>query len=244
MTLVFDRLTREPAYQKISKAIEDKILSRALAPGDALPSETALAEQFGVNRATVREGLRQLEMAGLVERRPGSKKFAVATPRAADVAAGVSRALKLNEVTFAEVWEAMMVVEPACARLAATRASESDVASLREIVDGLHTDDADLDGAVEQVVRFFQRLAELAGNRALKMTEAPLATLLRPSLRLVLGRVLQARTRIKDAQLKILDACAAHDAEAAERWMTKHIVDFRRGYEIAGIALDKVIPLG
>jgi len=244
MSLDFEPIERAPAYEKIAKAIEARILSRGLAPGDALPAETALAAQFGVNRATVREGLRQLERDGLIERRPGTKRFVVARPRARDIAAGVSRALRLNEVTFADAWEAMMVVEPACARLAAERMEPDEIDALAGIADRLHTDDQDLDAAVEQVVGFFQALAGFTRNPALVMTEAPLSMLLRPSLRLVVGRVLQARARIKEAQGRMLDACREGDGEAAARWMTRHIVDFKRGYEIAGIALDRVIPLG
>ena len=63
---LFDPVDREPAYTRVSSAIEAKILSRALRGGDVLPAETELAQQFRVHRSTVREALRQLESAGLV----------------------------------------------------------------------------------------------------------------------------------------------------------------------------------
>ncbi|TLY89578.1 MAG: winged helix-turn-helix transcriptional regulator, partial [Gammaproteobacteria bacterium] len=51
----------EPAYRKVAAAIGARVLSRALREGERLPSETELARQFGVNRSTVREALRELE---------------------------------------------------------------------------------------------------------------------------------------------------------------------------------------
>jgi len=48
----------------------------------------------------------------------------------------------------------------------------------------------------------------------------------------------QGRSRIVVAQRCIVEALRKGDAAAAESWMTRHVQDFRRGYEIAGIALD------
>lgn len=241
MTVRFEKIEREPAYRQVSKAIEKKILSRSLRPGDNLPSEAELAQQFGLNRSTIREGLRQLEMGRLINRRQGSKKFFVNCPGPNDVAADVSRVMHLNEVTFAEVWQAMMILEPECARLVAQKADKNDLAKLGEVIDGLATQGDDFAEAVDQAVEFFRLLAELTGNRVLVLTQAPLCHLLRPSLVLMVGKVPQARQRIKHAQEKILEACAARRLEEAQDWMRKHIVDFKRGYMLAGIELDQII---
>src|SRR5215216_4363944 len=83
---LFEPVDREPAYTRVSSAIESKILSRALRDGDVLPAETDLAQQFRVHRSTVREALRQLENAGLVARPPGAKRMIVSRPEASKVA--------------------------------------------------------------------------------------------------------------------------------------------------------------
>src|SRR6185295_13219491 len=108
---LFDPVEREPAYLRVSSAIESKILSRTLRGGDVLPAETDLAQQFRVHRSTVREALRQLESAGLVTRPPGAKRMIVSRPHAAKVSSGMRHALVLHDVTFVDVWEAMMVIE-------------------------------------------------------------------------------------------------------------------------------------
>src|SRR4051812_41518737 len=85
---LFDPVAREPAYTRVSAAIEAKILGRILKDGDVLPPELDLAQQFRVHRSTVREALRQLESAGLVTRPQGAKRLIVSRPHADKVASG------------------------------------------------------------------------------------------------------------------------------------------------------------
>ncbi len=65
----------------------------------------------------------------------------------------------------------------------------------------------------------------------------PLLRLLRPSLAVIIDRVPQARMRIEAAQRAIVDAVRARDSKRAAEWMARHVRDFRRGYEVAGIDL-------
>ena len=62
-----------PNYRRVTLAIEEQILGGRMKLGDPLPTEQDLAEQLGVNRSTLREGLRALENAGLVKRAGGKK---------------------------------------------------------------------------------------------------------------------------------------------------------------------------
>jgi DNA-binding GntR family transcriptional regulator len=58
----------------------------------------------------------------------------------------------------------------------------------------------------------------------------------------MIDRVPQARSRIHSAQRRLLASIEARDADAASTWMTKHVRDFRRGFEVAGIDLDTPVP--
>jgi GntR family transcriptional regulator len=63
---------RQPArYRTIAASIAERIKAEELPPGSVLPSETELAESFGVTRMTVRQALAGLAGAGLIERRHG-----------------------------------------------------------------------------------------------------------------------------------------------------------------------------
>jgi DNA-binding FadR family transcriptional regulator len=236
-TTLFEPLARQSASHRISSVIEQKILRRSLRPGDPLPTETELAEQFAVNRSTVREALRRLESSGLVGREGGAKRLKVTRPDQAETASRVGRALALDDVTFIELWEAMLALAPRVAALTAERGKPADVAALEAIVMGVETARS-ADGAVGQVVEFFGKLAELSGNRVLQLAMQPVTRLLSPSLRRMIDRVPQGRTRILVAQRCIVEAIRERKPTEAESWMTRHVQDFRRGYELAGIALD------
>jgi DNA-binding FadR family transcriptional regulator len=63
--------------------------------------------------------------------------------------------------------------------------------------------------------------------------------MLEPSLTTLLRKVPQAKERVATAQKRIAAAIRAQDPAQAEDWMSKHIRDFRRGFEIAGIGLER-----
>lgn len=69
----------EPLYQQLANTLRRWIADGTYRPGDRLPSEAALCEQFGVSRITVRAALDQLVAAGLLWRRRGKGTF-VTTP--------------------------------------------------------------------------------------------------------------------------------------------------------------------
>lgn len=64
-----------PQYRSMVAELHAMIKSGELGPGDALPSESALAEQYGVARGTARHALAELEGAGLVESVHGKGRF-------------------------------------------------------------------------------------------------------------------------------------------------------------------------
>jgi len=240
---LFDPVERSPAYTKVSSAIEHKILSRALRDGDVLPAETDLAQQFRVHRSTVREALRQLESSGLVMRPPGAKRMIVSRPEVAKVALGMRHALVLHDVSFVDVWEAMMVIEPEVAALAAGRRTQADLATLAQISETFRASpDGDPD-AVNIVASFFEAIGAASRNQVLVLAKQSLTQVLQPSLAKMIDSVPQARARISDAQKRIVVAIRDKNADEARKWMSKHVRDFRRGYEVAGISPDTPISV-
>jgi GntR family transcriptional repressor for pyruvate dehydrogenase complex len=184
--------------------------------------------------------LRRLESAGLITRPPGAKRMVVSRPHVEKVALGMRQVMLMHDVTFVEVWEAMMVIEPQVASLAAERRSVAQLVEVEELGRRFTETPSDED-AVQVVARFFEALGDCAGNRVLMMAKRPLAQVLAPSLARMMGRVPQARRRIVEAQRRIIAALHARDGEEAQRWMTKHVRDFKRGYELAKISADERI---
>ena len=192
-----------------------------------------LARQFGVHRGTVREALRELETNGVLKRARGSKLMMVTRPARVDVAAGVSRALALHDVTYHDVWEALTALEPPIAAAAARqrKAQATSHASTRIVGEPIPT-------TVEQTADFFRAVGEATHNGVFMLAHEPLvaaagAVARRDDRQGSAGRAPASPT----AQKRIVAAIRARDSVQADEWMAKHIRDFRRGFEIAHIGL-------
>jgi len=236
--VMFEQIQIEPAYRKVAAAIGERIVSRSLREGDRLPPEAELARQFGVNRSTIREALRELESRGLVQRRPGSKLMSVSRPQHNAVAEGVSRALVMHDVTFLEVWTALTIIEPPIAEEAARARTADDLACVMDTHERFIALNADTGRAVQYAAEFFRAVGRATHNQVLGLAQEPLLQLLVPSLRVMIDKVPQARLRIASAQKRIVQALELRDVDNARNWMAKHIRDFRKGYEIAEIDLE------
>ena len=244
MSVEFDQIQMEPAYRKVAAAIGSRILDRSLREGDRLPPEIELARQFGVNRSTVREALRELESHGLVMRRPGSKLMSVTRPQHIAIAGAVTRGLVMHDVTFMEVWEALTLLEPPIAESAARARNADDVTLVAAAAEQFASDNAEAQTAAHRSAEFFRSVGRATHNQVLMLAQEPLLQLLEPSLRIMIDEVPQARSRIFTAQRRISEALSARDTDGARTWMAKHIRDFRKGFEIAGIDLQQRITTG
>jgi GntR family transcriptional repressor for pyruvate dehydrogenase complex len=244
MSIEFDQIQIEPAYRKVAAAIGGRILNRSLREGDRLPPEMELARQFGVNRSTVREALRELESNGLVTRRPGSKLMSVSRPQHLAIAEAVTRGLVLHDVTFMEVWEALTLLEPPIAEVAARARTADDLSQVAAAAAQFAADNVLTVTAVHRVAEFFRAVGRATHNQVLMLAQEPLLQLLEPSLGVMIDKVPQARSRIMTAQRKISEALREHDTDGARTWMARHIRDFRKGFEIAGIDLEHRITGG
>ena len=237
MSVEFAKLLIEPAYRKVAAAIGARILSRSLREGERLPSETELARQFGVNRSTVREALRELESRGLLQRRAGSKLMSVSRPHQESVAEGVSQALLLHDVTVRHLWEALTILEPPLCAVAARAHASADLECIAAAAAAFAAQQDDTEQAVHHSAEVFRCIGRATHNPVLELAQEPLLRLLEPSLCVMIDEVQQARARIATAHRRLLEALAARNEEGAHGWMARHIRDFRKGYEIAGIDL-------
>jgi GntR family transcriptional regulator, transcriptional repressor for pyruvate dehydrogenase complex len=244
------RIERAPAYRLVYEVIEREILQGRLRVGDPLPPELQLAEQLGVNRSTVREGIRLLEQSGLVERN-GGKRPRISTPHYLDLASSASRALILHSVTFRELWEASMVLEPAIAERAARQIDDGGLADLSanlarmeravtEIESGITPNVSQF---VEMDRAFHEILATAAGNRVLVLAHEPVTSLFIPAGQIILPR-LRTYRRVLDAHRYIFECLRSRDHAGARSWMHKHMDDFRRAYELTQMSLDAPLDFG
>ncbi|GGC86737.1 FadR/GntR family transcriptional regulator [Chelatococcus reniformis] len=230
------------AYRTVASFIEDRILRGDWAVGARLPSETALAEQLGVNRSTMREAIRVLEQNGLVRRHEGGKRLFVSAPRDADIASRVAAAMVLREMSFFELWEAMLSLEPGLAEGAAGRISADELDAIADNVARTRRALTDERSLTELDIEFHDLVAKASRNRALQLCREPISRLFYPAFLQVFSR-LNAGERLIFAHERILAALRAGAASEARAWMDKHIVDFRRGYELASLDIEAPVRM-
>lgn len=230
------------SYEQVASILEAEIVRGRLKIGELLPIEAELAETLGVNRSTLREGLRALEGNGLV-RRVAAKRLQVVAPDPQRVALTNARALGLRGASFRDLWEVQVQLEHVAAALAAERAGDDQVtaigASIRDLVTVLDDDEA----VIRHDIAFHALISTAAGNSALELATAPMGLLLFSATRNLYQAVPAARHRLLEAHRAITEAIAARDPARAAEWMQRHIADFRRGYEIAGFDMDAAIEL-
>jgi GntR family transcriptional regulator, transcriptional repressor for pyruvate dehydrogenase complex len=235
----FARLARAPAYKSVSDAILNDIIGGRLQMGYRLPSEQKLAEQFGVNRSTVREGIRLLEETGVLRRESG-KRLVVSRPSYNSVGGSISRAMILHEVTFRELWETIMAIEPATAALAARKRSPADLDLIAQNIARTRASLGDGQMLVSLDIEFHGLIAQAATNRAMVLAREALSQLIYPAFKTVLvdGGVSAAGPRLLAAHEAIAQAIVDSDIETTWKWMERHISDFRKGYEMLGFNID------
>ena len=168
----------------------------------------------------------------------------VSRPHAAKVASGMRHALVLHDVSFVDVWEAMMVIEPEVAALAATRRTQADLDALVQASEAFRTWPKGDPDAVEVVAEFFEVMGAASRNQVL--------VLAKQSLTAGAGAVTGAHDRHGAAGARSASRMRSggsspplrdKNADEARKWMSKHVRDFKRGYEVAGISPDTPISV-
>ena len=236
----YRRIRPMPAYRLVAEAIERRILSGKIRPGEPIGTEAELVRQFGVNRSTVREGIRLLENDGLV-RRESNRRLSVGLPHYERLATRSSRALVLHQVTFRELYEASMALQMATMEGAVERATPAMIAELEDNV--ARTERALEDPAAVAALdtEFHALIGKASGNRVLQLAREPSDLLVFPATEMVLRQVKEGAPRLLEAHRMMLDALRRRDREAGRLWARRHINDWRKGFERAGNDLDQPI---
>lgn len=235
-----DKLQLTPAYKLVSDDLRQRIVNGSLAQGQALPTEADLSERFGVHRSTVREALRQLEQEGLLRR--DGKKLWVSMPRHSDLAQVAERALRLRQVSFGDVWQVASALEPLCASLAARQATPEELEALERCHARTQAIVAAGQSPVDIDIEFLDLLAVASHNQALLIARGPLSLLMRAGYAAIAPSLPQSGARLLESQRLLLAALRRQDSAEAEAVTRRHMADYRRGCELAGMDLGQPIP--
>ncbi len=216
---------RPRAFHSIAEQIRDDILRGRRRPGDRLPPEQVLAEQFNISRAGVREALRVLEFQGLVQVRHGyAGGVFVADEGLTPVLGALQTSLQLGQLQVSELYQTRVLFEPTIARLAAERSEEAFVKQLDDNAKRAKAMIAAGADAFAINLEFHTILAQAAGNRVWALVMRALLKLLESLDRDYPTNRGVSRKAVGD-HAKLVEAVGARDATRAEQLMVKHLRD-------------------
>jgi GntR family transcriptional repressor for pyruvate dehydrogenase complex len=218
----------QKVFERVAVQIEQRILAGELRSGDRLPTERELAEQFQVSRTAVREALKILAQKGLVDMRPGRGTMVIdGANEALRHSLGLVMKLKLGEVGGSNMLvEVREILEVEIAGLAAARATEEEMAAMREAVAVMDANLRDAEAFIVADNQFHEALA--------RATQNPLILVLVNS---IVGLLSEQRKQIFDVEggpqrgqihhKNILDCVSRHDVESARIAMRAHLRQVR-----------------
>lgn len=220
------------AFEEVAEQIREQLSKGLLKPGDRLPPERDLAEQFNLSRNTVREALRALEMSGLLEFRKGATGGAFVREGQSDaVISGFSDLYRLGFILPGDLAEARLLIGVEVTRLACQRASEAAYAELEANLDASEKAVADGDGTKRLTLNLEYHiiLARAAKNPVLIILMEALNDLIYRSL--FKAPVHAENTKIVASRRRILKHMRAGDEDKAVTEMHKHLTALRKHYK-------------
>jgi GntR family transcriptional repressor for pyruvate dehydrogenase complex len=213
-------------YQQIVQQIEELISKGALKPGDQLPAERELAQQFGVSRTAVREAVRALHERGLVEAYAGRGTF-VSNGKSASVLDSLDRTNGANlRESSAHLAELRAMLEPEIAARAAAQGDEQHIAAMREAVAVMDEAIHDPEVFIEADLDFHLSLAEAVGNPIILSLIDSIVGLLREQ-RMRISQVEGGPERGQLHHKRILEAIEQRDPARAREAMREHLRQVR-----------------
>ncbi|MFF5077227.1 FadR/GntR family transcriptional regulator [Actinoplanes sp. NPDC000266] len=216
-----DPVSPSPLVAQVAERVRGRISSGEWGVGTKLPGEHKLAPLLGVSRPTLREAMRILAGAGLVESRQGAGVFVVAAePR-------VNWAVQLRRAALTDVYEVRVALEVEAARLAAARRTGDDMtaitAAMSRRVEAAGEDDA---AFVDADIALHAAIVAAAHNPILLNLFTEFLPVLREGL-IDLVRLLGLRARRpnpgEDTHAQLVAAVGAQDPEAAERTLRQEL---------------------
>ena len=221
--LAGSKLNKNDVFLMLRKAINDGEFES----GERLPAEREMAQRFGVARGTLREGLRQLEKSGLVERRQGSGTYVM--PDAEETTPSI-----LEAVSPLELVDSRLAVEPHICRKAVLHATDVDFRRVERMLQSMERATNSPIEFSEIDAEFHLALAELSGNRLMQWMVTSMSG----------ARAHSQWARVRTITLTppvitvynqqhraIVDAIRSREPEAAAARMKKHIITARESLQ-------------
>jgi GntR family transcriptional repressor for pyruvate dehydrogenase complex len=225
--LLFSAIAPARAVDEIAAQVREMIASGKLKPGDRLPSERDLSARLHVSRNTLREALRALEHAGIVEMRKGATGGAFVRPGSSGpIVNGLRDLYHLGAITPQQLTEARVWISEIVVRVACERATDDDFAAL----------DANIDASAKAAA-FEERARHNREFHVIlaRATRNPIMVIVMESLMAVFAHFIAQigpsdNTFVLPSRRRFMKHLRARDAVAAAAEMTKTLARLQTKY--------------
>ncbi len=219
-TNIFQSVEKTKLSYEVANQIAQAINEGRFQPGDTLPPARSLALQFDVSRPIVHEALTILQIQGYISVKHGKGVF-VKDPAGDIVNVPIDKWLDENLKLVEDFYKARLIIEPACAELAAQYATKQEIASLQELLNSVEELFAGSNATilVGPDIDFHSKIASMSGNSYLqKMLNAVIVP--ENDIRKVILRLPNHQGVTHQDHVEVLEAIQKHDPDAAREAMT------------------------
>lgn len=234
MGLKFEPLVTESLAKQISETIRLAIVEGELKVDERLPTETELAERFGVSRPTIREALKRLAAQNLIRSRRGPTGGTFVnrpdSNEAQDALTNMTSLLTtMGEFNLSDIAEARRELELLCVNLASQRREQSHLDAMRaEIIIQKKKQLADEEFCASDV-RFHRALVNASGNSMLSFMMSSVIEAVQPIVNLIVFRFWDKEKTIAQHE-RILTSIEAGDSQSAADAILEQMDDLQERY--------------
>lgn len=221
----FKPIKTDRIYEKVLDQLKGAILTSRFKPGEKLPSERELCDEFQVSRGVIREAIRALELRGFVLIRQGPAGGAYVTDLGFNQVGNAFLDLfKTNKLSMKDIAQVRMHVEPEVARLAAKHFDPSQMDMLLNLEKEEHVDYVSYEDRIDRLTRVHKALAKICGN---PFFEAIVRSMLLLTAEVVL-KVASNHDLLHGPgeHLRVIQAVISRNEEEAAREMAEHLRQF------------------
>lgn len=221
-------LSRRSVASKAADAIRDMVISGELRAGEMLPSERQLALELQISRPTLRQAIGSLTAGNILESRHGGGTFVTSlTP--AVLTEPIKFLLQIDESAVLSLFEVRCILEVNAAELAATRASDEQVAQLEDVLKEAAAKVTDREAFINLDFQLHEGIVQAVGNPLLSSLCDSISRLSMESRRLTGGSLTVRRRAHRDHQA-IVAAMRAGDPQATAKAMKDHLAAIEQEY--------------
>lgn len=224
----FETIKRSAAAQQTVAQLRALVESGELRPGQRLPAERDLARQLGVSRSTLREAIRALVVMNILVSRHGDGTY-VSSLEPELLAEPFRFMMSISDEALLHLFEVRKVLEGACARLAAERIGNDEIADLERIIDDAEAAVGDPEEVLDRDVELHAAIVRATGNPVLMQIMSGIGTLALAGRKKTIVLPGMAEKSLAEHR-EIIMALREHDAEAAAAAMTAHLVRIERSF--------------